>query len=616
MSPGIHSARPRDARGDGGSVLAGALMIMVLLAGLSIPLLKAAAIENHRINREENYLEARLRAEGAAQEGVVAAKAWFDNAVATRLDIWSAVGDVSPGLVIVNERASDYLGNNTTVYAYIDKQARGGYEEFVTYVETSSTVGDRTVALKLPTVNMKLGDYSMWTHGSSEMDTADVNRGTRSASVTFTPGDYAMGHCYIGASCTIQSGTPRATFMKRFECAGTISGKTNADFMMAGQPRENVTPYKLDYRAGFWTNAQSKAAASEGGIKLPGNYDYVIDLDAISNALATGATTVTLKRRAHRSDSSPSIEGDSTKLQSMTGQTSITSTAVWNATTQWVDNDWQQYWNDVTVSVPTLANWNGVIFAGDVNANGSVSQNSYLSTILLKGTAQFKSASVVATDDMYLIDNVYGGTSNGDFSRKAGNWSRGTGTQCTVAAICKDEIEWSLVHPRVAETMCAMVCQYGHITSETSDYASKLMRMPSRGEWDYDYDFTIDPDANLFNTALRERDGKNVREQGRGVRTVSLLGQSWSKDWFVEGPWAQRTGGPWIGAGGYDNRTWWHYPTYVGAGVYNTISYDVDPALSNADTQPPIMPIVLNGFQLGAVVEPRPQALDTWTAHN
>ncbi len=603
-------ARPRAQEG---SMLAAALMIMALLAGLSIPLLKAASVENHRVNRQENYLAARLRAEGAAMEGVLAIKAWFEAAVANRTNVWDLVAETSPGLVIVPEQTSTNLGEGTTIYAYIDKTRRGGYEEFINYVVAQSTVNGETVTIRLPTWNMKLGDYSMWTHGTGEYDSADVNRDTRSASVTFTPGDYCMGHAYVGANCTIQSGAPRATFMKRFECAGTISGKSNGTFQMSGQPRENVTPYKLDYKAGFWTNAQSRAAASEGGLKLPGGYDYIVDLSAISSALQSGATTVTLKRRAHRADSSPSIEGDQATLSAATGKTSITALPIWSASTTWQDSDWMNYWASVTVSLPALANWNGVIFCGDVNSNGSVSQNSYLSTVLLKGTAQYKSVSVVATDDMFFIDNVYGGTSNGDFSRAPGNWSRGTGTPCTVAAIAKDEIEWSLVHPRVAETMCAMVSQYGHIASEGSDYSTQLMRMPPRGEWDYDYDFTIDPDSNLWNGALRESDGKNVREYGRGTRTVSLLSRSWTKDWYNEGPWSQRTGGPWIGAGGFDNKVWWHYPAYVAAGAYNTLSYDVDPSLSSPDSQPPIMPIVMNGFQLGGVVEPRPQALDTWT---
>jgi hypothetical protein len=137
--------------------------------------------------------------------------------------------------------------------------------------------------------------------------------------------------------------------------------------------------------------------------------------------------------------------------------------------------------------------------------------------------------------------------------------------------------------------------------------------MPSPSEWDFDYDFQIDSDSSLWNSTFRERDAKNMREYGRGPRWGSMLSQNWYKDWFAEGPWTQRTGGPWVGAGGFDNTTYWNYPAYVGGGSFHSLSYDIDPNLSNPYCQPPLMPIIMNGFELGALVEPRPEALDTWS---
>lgn len=599
---------------NAGTVLAMALLMMTFLLGVSVPLLSLAVLENARVNRQEAHLASRLRAEGAVAEGIEAIRTFYTNAAVNRINLWNTIGSGNPGYVVVAQTTSALMGGGTTYYAYINKQQVGGYEQFTNWVEAVGRKGNRTTRIRMPSTNLKLGDYSMWAHGSDATDSTDVNRGSYSGNITFTPGDYCLGHSYVSGTMTIQSGTPRATFYRRAEAAGAVSGAANGTFLMDGQPRAYVTPYRLDYTAGFWANAQARAQPAQGGIKLPGGFDYIIDLDQLSNAFRNGVTSITIKRRAHRADTSPSIEGDATRIAALSSNqhTSITQRPEWSATTEWTDAAWMQYWTDHTITIPTRAQWNGVLFAGDVNSSGAVTSNAGLASILLRGTAQFRSTSIVCTDDLWFIDNVYGGTTNGDFSRRVGNWNRGTGDPCTLAVCAKDEIEWSLVHPRITETMCGMFTQYGRFYSETKDYSDKLLRMPQRTEWDFNYNFQIDADSDLWRTALRERDAKNAREIGRGTRTVSLLGRSWTQDWFVQGPWYQRTGGPWVGSGGYDNSTYWHYPTYVGAGAYNTLSYDVDPSLANPLFQPPIMPVIMNGFQLGALMEYNP-ALDTWS---
>lgn len=598
----------RHSLGQRGSILAGAMMIMTLLIATSLVLLSASTLENARTKRQERYLQARLRAEGACCEGAAAIRAFYANAAATRTSVWDLVGDGDPGYVIRAQSASSYMGGTTTLYCYVVKVQSGGYEQYTNYAEAVSDAGrGQVVRMRLPTWNMRLSDYSMWAHGADEVDSSDYSFGSRSADIQFTPGDYCVGHAYASGNVSIMSGSPRATFLKRAESAGSWSGAANGTFAMTGQPRQNVPRYVLDYRAGFWSHA--KQLAGENGIRLPAGYDYVVDLDQISTAIRNGQSSLTIKRRVHRADTSPSIEGDQATLQAATGKTTITQLPIWTATTQWQDSNWLPYWANYTVTLPTRANYNGVIFAGDCGTTGSVS-STQLSSVLIRGSAQLKSTSVVCTDDLYFVGNTYGGSSNGDFSRRTGNWSAGTGTPTTLAVCAKDEIQWSLVMPRATETMCGMFSQYGRFYSETKSYADKLFRMPSQTEWDYDYDFQIDPDANLWNGALRERDGKNTREYGRGTRTVSLLSRSWTKNFYDEAPWIQRTGGPWVGSGGYDNATYWNYPTYVGNGSYSTLAYDVDPNLSNAETQPPVMPVIMNGFQLGAFVE-QTYGLDT-----
>ncbi|MBD3177569.1 MAG: hypothetical protein GF320_20555, partial [Armatimonadia bacterium] len=220
-----------------GYILAATMIIMIFLVAAALPLLVMVGLENQQVTRYRNHTMARYRAEGAAMEAIQDVREWYDLAAERRDNVWELVGDEDPGLIIAEGEVSGLVGGSATYTAYITKTRTGGYEEFTNWVEAEAEANGRTVRLRIPTWNMKLGDYTLWAHGSDEIDYSDVNRGSRNGYITWTPGDYAIGHAYTADGMNIYGGNPSAIFFRRCESAGRIRNQQNGTFLMEGQPR-------------------------------------------------------------------------------------------------------------------------------------------------------------------------------------------------------------------------------------------------------------------------------------------------------------------------------------------------------------------------------------------
>jgi len=318
----------------------------------------------------------------------------------------------------------------------------------------------------------------------------------------------------------------------------------NRVFRLPGQPKSGLGGVRLDTDSNWFQNTQ--ASAQSGGIQLPGGYDYEMDLTGVNFAQAG---TLTLRRRTHRADSYASNSGT---------------------------------WSTTSVAIP--AGFNGVVFAGTVQSNGSV-LSSGLSSVRVKGTLQRKSVSIVATDDGFVAGNTYGGTTNGDFVRDGrvpSNDRPGTGDPVNVALVARDNVRMAIDAPRILEAEVALASVNGQINVESTT-ANPAVTAGATG-WDLNMNGVIE---------TNNADGWNelTLQPRNGGYTAS------------EAIWHLMTLGPFISNTTPSMGRWATYPSLYPNNPHNrTYAYSRDVV----KFPPPAFPAALSKYGTGAWVVRKP----------
>ncbi len=372
----------------------------------------------------------------------------------------------------------------------------------------------------------------------------------RSGDISLGPNFRTTGDMYAGDDINFNN-YPHQWFGGRVEAGDRLLNRGNEStrhFELPGQPVEHVGRLKLDTDETWFQNTQ--AAAKDSGIWLPGGYDYRIDFTGIN---WTQGGTITIQRRSHRSDSYASDSGT---------------------------------WRNYTITIPP--NFNGIIFAGEVYDDGRVKSRA---SLMVKGTLQYQSVTCVATDDIFLTGNLYGGTTNGDFVRNGADPSQdnpGTGDPVNVGLVAYDNFRIGKECYRILEYEAAVMAVHGNVKPELySSYSGSwryYLNQPEYwGPWDLDMDGQLEnPNEWGWNEFTCEpQPGVYSSWRNRGIFHLQTMGPMIHNTQSTTGMWAMYPG--------------YAYPSWCRPNNRN-YGYTRD----ILKYPPPTFPAVLSKFLIGA----------------
>lgn len=507
------------SRNTAGQILATSLIALVVMMFTGLALVQLA----DSANRTAEYLEKQTISAAHADAAYVYAQRKLDEAIDSGQLF--ADGDSDSGQV------AGFAGPDAIWEWEVANTIEGAYQREVKYVRGHGSSREGAAIV----VEGQLRSYSLLNYSWF----------SRTGTLSFGEAFRTDGDVYAGNDLAFNNARNQY-FGGRAEAGDQILGRgndqsQNREFRLEGYPLDNVGGVRLDTDTNWFPNTYSSAQA--GGIVLPPGYDYDIDMTGV-NFTQSGAMTV--RRRTHRSDSYYSDSGT---------------------------------WSNQTIAIP--ADFNGIVFAGSVQANGNVG-SSDLASVRLKGTLQGTSVSVVATDDAYIAGNTYGGTTAGDFvrdGRHPNNDRAGAGNPVNVALVARDEVRISSDAPRILEIEIATAAVNGQIGVESTTL-NPAVAAAGTG-WDLNMNGAIE--AN-------NADGWNEQtlQPRNGGQTVS------------EAIWHLMTQGPFISNTSPTTGRWATYPSLYSNQPHNrTYAYSRDVVTY----PPPVFPAALSKYKAGAWVQ-------------
>jgi len=504
-----------------GQVLAAAIIALVVMTLTGLTLVSLADMSYRAVARAKQRAVAGARADA----GLVAAKIQLEDAVVESggglaVDGTTGSGEV-PGFVQTGDARWEWE---------IRIVQDGAYWRLSKFVRGYGKDRGRTEV----TFERQLRSYSLLNYSWF----------SRTGTLSFGQAFQTDGSVYAGSSLDFNN-YQNQYFGGRAECVGDFRDRgddesQNRVFEMEGMPRENVPSVLLDTDVEWFQHTQT--SAQDGGIILPPGYDYAIDFTGVN---LTQPGYFAAKRRMRAS---------------------------WENTLSEVRSSTDGTWSDVSIEIPQ--DFNGVVFAGAVDAGGGVTQRS---SVKIRGTVQGQSVSVVATDDAFVWGNTYGGTTNGDFVRNGrdpGTDTAGTGDPVNVALVARNHIRVARDAPRILEFETALCAIDGYIKPESTS-ANPAVDPYVDGDltgWDLDMNGAIETNNS---------DGWNelTLEPKHSGQTVS------------ESLWHLRTMGPLICKTSPSMGRWASYPGSFYSRPRNRLyGYDHD----IVDHAPPAFPAALN----------------------